>query len=141
MAAPTLVYTNSPKHAVLSLLALGTPKLLLATDSYSPDQDAHEFADDITDEAAGTGYTTGGISLDNVDVLVDTATNTVTLDADDISGISVSCRWAVIYVDTGVPGVSPVVSYTDLSEGLGGDLTVTGIQWDADGILPFVVAS
>lgn len=143
MTAPTLVYLTAPKKAVEALLALGAATVMLATDSYVPDQDAHDFVNDVTNEAAGTGYSAGGIVLTGVTVTLDTATNTLALDADDVTpaGLSVVCRWAVIYVDTGTPATSPTIAFVDLSEGLGGNVTVTGILWDADGIVPFVVAA
>jgi len=36
-----------------------TIKVMLSTESYVPDQDTHEFRDDVTNEVAGTGYTAG----------------------------------------------------------------------------------
>jgi hypothetical protein len=146
LTAPVKVYTNAPKRALLALLGVtsvsGTPKLMLATASYTPDQDAHDFVNDITNEAAGTSYTAGGITLTTVAVNLDGSTNTVTLDADDITtaSLSVSCRWGIIYVDTGTASTSPLIAYVDLSEGVGGNVTVTGITWNASGIVPFVVA-
>lgn len=142
MTAPTTVATYLPKKALEALLALGDLTVMLATDTYVPNQDTLDFVNDVTNEASGTSYSAGGIVLTTPVVNVDTATNTLTLDADDVTtaGLSVSCRWAVIYVDTGTPSTSPVVAYVDLSEGVGGNVTVTGIAWDTDGIVPFVVA-
>ena len=37
-----------------------TIKVMLVTSAYTPDQDAHDFKDDITNEISGTGYTAGG---------------------------------------------------------------------------------
>lgn len=142
MTAAVKVYTNAPKRALTALLALGTPKLMLATASYTPDQDAHVYVSSVTNEATGTSYSAGGITLTSVALNVDTSTNTTALDADDIttSGLSVSCRWGIIYVSTGTAATSPVIAYVDLSEGVGGNVTVTGITWNASGIVPFVVA-
>jgi hypothetical protein len=141
VTAPTFVYCNAPVGAWQALLALGTPKLMLVTATHTPDQDANDFINDASaNEAAGTGYTAGGITLTSVTVTLDTATNTVKVDAADISGISVSCRWAIAYVDTGTPSTSRLLSCTDLSEGLGGDVTATGITWSTDGIFEAVVA-
>ena len=140
MTAPTVVYCNAPKKAWEALLATGTPKYVLATATYTPDQDAHDFLNDVTNEAAGTGYVAGGNAVGAVTVTLDTATNTVKVDAADISGISVSCRWGVLYVSTGTSSTSPVLAYVDFSEGLGGNVTLTGVTWDAGGIMQAVVA-
>lgn len=142
MTAPVKVFTNTSKRAMLALLALGTPKFMVATASYTPDQDAHIFASSVTNEATGTSYTAGGIALTSVVVNIDAATNKATLDADDITtaGLSVSGRWGLIYVDTGTPSTSPLIAYVDLSEGAGGNVTFTGMLWNAAGIVPFAAA-
>lgn len=143
MTAPTVVSTNLPKRALSALLALGTPKMMFVTATHTPDQDAYDYINDVNaNEAAGTSYSAGGITLTSVVVNLDTATNTVSLDADDITtaGLSVSARWGYIYVDTGTAATSPIVAYTDFSQGVGGNVTVTGYQFDSAGILAFVVA-
>ena len=126
MTAPTVVYCNAPKKAWEALLATGTPKYVLATATYTPDQDAHDFLNDVTNEAAGTGYVAGGNAVGAVTVTLDTATNTVTLTCAEISGVSVSCRWLIFVVSTGTASTSPVLAYVDLSEGVGGNVTFTG---------------
>lgn len=143
MTAPTLMPTNLPKTLLTLALGLGTLKTMIATATYSPNQDTLDYVNDVTNEAAGTGYTAGGITLTDEVVNLDTATNVVSLAAGDIdtAGLSVSGRWAVTYVDTGTPATSPVLAYTDLSEGIGGNVTCTGITWDPDGIIQFTVAA
>jgi len=37
-----------------------TTKVMLVTSAYTPDQDAHDNRDDITNEVSGTGYTAVG---------------------------------------------------------------------------------
>lgn len=121
-----------------------TIKVLLTTATYTPDQDAHNFHDDITNEIAnGDGYTTGGVTLGTKSLTYDTASNTVRLDAADASWTltaSRTMRYAVIYSDTGVSGTSPLMGYVDF----GSDQTSSGtftIQWDAtDGVLRGVVS-
>lgn len=143
MTAPTVIYTTAPKVAWEALLATGTPRFMLVDAAYTPDQDGDTFIDDVDgDEAAGTGYTAGGPALASVTVTLDTATNTITITATDISGISVPCRWGVFYVDTGTPATSPVLSFTDFSEGLGGNVTLTGTDsMSTSGLLEAVVAA
>lgn len=144
MTAAIKVYTNAPKNLILNGLAVGTLKCMFVTASYTPDQDAHDFLNDANaNEAAGTSYSAGGITLTTPAVNLDASTNTVTIDADDITtaGLSVSCRWGIIHVATGTASTSPLIAYVDFSQGAGGNVTVTGVQWDSAGIIPFVVAA
>lgn len=121
-----------------------TIKVLLTTSSYTPNQDTHDFLDDITNEVAnGSGYTTGGETLGTKALTYDTASNTVRLDAADtvwtFSG-SKTMRYAVVYKDTGSSATSPLMGYIDF----GSDQTSSGtftLQYDAtDGVLRGVVA-
>ena len=141
MSAPTLVVSNAPVQSWEALLALGTPTLMLADAAYTPNQDTLDFINDVTNEAAGTGYSAGGVPLTGVTVTLDTATNTITITCDEVTGISVSCRWGIFYVDTGAASTSPVMAYTDFSQGVGGNVTLTGTNTlDTDGFLQDVVA-
>jgi hypothetical protein len=45
-----------------------------------------------------------------------------------------------LFIDTGTPATSPVLCYFDLSEGIGGNVTFTTFAFDADGIIPLLVA-
>ena len=116
-----------------------TIKVQLHTSSYTPDQDAHDYADDLTNEVAnGNGYTTGGATLGSKTIGYTGATNVVKLDAADTSwaAATITARYAVI-VDTtpGSAATNPLLGYVDF----GADVTSTAgtfqITWHADGIL------
>lgn len=134
--------TYMPKKALEALLALGTLKCMFATATYTPNQDTLDFANDVTNEATGTSYSSPGITVSTPVVNIDTATNTLTLDAVDITtaSLSVSCRWGILHVYTGSLATSPVVAYVDFSGGVGGNVTVTQVIWDALGIAAWTVA-
>lgn len=143
MSATTMVPTLLPKTMMTLALGLGTLKAMAVTDTWVPNQDTLDYVNDVTNEAAGTNYAVGGITLTTPVVNVDTATNKATLDADNVAtaGLSVSCRYWVVYVDTGTPSTSPVLAVVDLLGGVGsGNVTCTGLNWDALGILPATVA-
>lgn len=53
----------------------------LVTDSYTPDFNAHDFFNDLTNEVTGTGYTTGGVAVTSTEITL--ATGTLTFDAAD----------------------------------------------------------
>lgn len=141
MAAPVLWYVNGLKALLDAGLALGTPRVILLSDTYTIDQDAHASVSDIiAHEAAGTGYTAGGLALTGVTTTATGASNLAAFDADNITGISVDCCYAAVVVDTGVDATSPVLTIADLSEGGGTDATWTGLTFDADGIAGITAA-
>jgi len=109
----------------------------LHTATYVPNQDTDDFWDDATNEIAGTGYSTPGLSLTGKSTSYDTGTNETRLDATDASWTTASftARIAVIYVNTaGATTTDPVLTYVDF----GGDETVASgtfsIVWDATGV-------
>lgn len=121
-----------------------TIKVALTTSSYTPDQDEHDFFNDVTNELAETGgYTSGGKTLSGATATYDGASNTVRLDANDVEWTSASftAAKAVIYKSTGEASTSPLLGWVDF----GGNETVSSgtfkIIWDAtDGILRLVVS-
>ncbi len=119
-----------------------TIKVMLCTSSYTPDQDAHDFKDDITNEVSGTGYTAGGATLASKTVTYTGASNKLVLDAADSvwTTASFTARYAIVYKDTGSAATSPVLGFVDF----GANQTVTAgtftITWDADGVLKAVAA-
>lgn len=135
MTAPTLWYCNGLKKGLDLTLALGTAKVMFVSAAYVLDQDNHDYINDVSaNEVTGTGVSAGGVTLTSPTTTVTGATNTVTLSGGSITGISVSACYAVVYVSTGTSSTSPVLTITDLSEGTGVNVTVTGITWSASGI-------
>lgn len=114
-----------------------TIKVALVTSSYTPDQDAHDFFDDVTNEISGTGYTAGGASLASKAVTADNTDNEGVFDAADVtwSTATITARGAVIYKSTGTSSTSALICYLDF----GSDQTATGadftIAWNAEGII------
>lgn len=113
----------------------------LVTGSYTPNQNTHDFFDDITNEATGTGYTAGGNLVDNVLGTMDGSGN-VKIDGDDpaawaqdAGGFS-AARRAILYVKRG--GAASADELIAYSEDFGADKgNVDGdfsIQLDAAGI-------
>ena len=61
----SLIYNSCVENLANNNIDFGadTFKVMLVTSSYTPDKDAHGYRDDVTDEASGTGYTTGGETI------------------------------------------------------------------------------
>jgi hypothetical protein len=121
-----------------------TIKVALLTNAYTPDQDAHNYLDDVVaNEVSGTGYTAGGNTLANKTNSYNSATNVITLDADDTtwSSSTITARYAVIYDATPATNATkPLIGYVDFGSdqsSSNGNFTIT---WDATGIVRITVA-
>ena len=121
-----------------------TIKVALLTNSYTPDQDAHNYYDDVVaNEVTGTGYTAGGNTLANKTNSYNSSTNVITLDADDTtwSSSTITARYAVVYDATPATNATrPLIGYVDFGSdqsSSNGNFTIT---WDATGIVRITVA-
>ena len=120
-----------------------TIKVALLSSSYTPDQDAHDYFNDVsTYEVTGTGYTTGGATLASKTATYDSATNVIVLDAADVtwSSSTITARYAVVYDSTGTASTSALIGYVDFGSdqsSTNGNFTIT---WDSTGIVRITVA-
>lgn len=114
-----------------------TIKVALVTSSYTPDQDVHDFFDDVTNEVVGTGYTAGGASLANKAVTADNTDNEGVFDADDVSWTTatITARAAVVYKSTGTASTSALICYIDFTSDKVSTAGTFTIAWNAEGIL------
>ena len=110
-------------------ISAGTVKAALVDTGTYTYNAAHDFYDDVSAAVVGTPQTIG----------TKTYTDGV-FDGDNVTYTAVSgntCEAIVIYIDTGVAGMSPLVAYIDTGvTGLpvtpnGGDINIT---WNASGI-------
>lgn len=114
-------------------------KVMLVGSSYSPNQDTHDYLDDVVgNQVSGTGYTAGGVSLTGKTNTYDAATNTIVLDAADVTwpNSTVTARYAVIYNNSGASNATkPLIAYVDFvsdQSSTAGNFTIT---WDPAGIV------
>lgn len=136
--------------AALAALASGsvnwgsdTIKVSLHTATYTPNQDTHDFFDDVTNEVTGTGYTAGGATLASKTSTYTAGTNTQSLDAADVTWASstiANARYAVIRKDTGTAATSPLLGYVDLDGNLSSTNAPFTLTWDAAGIFTLATA-
>lgn len=113
-----------------------TIKVALADSGYTPDFDAHDFFDDVTNEEAGTGYTAGGATLANKTWAVVGASDVAKFDADDVSwpNSTITTRWAIPHKSTGTASTSPLICAIDFSTDRTSDGGTFLITWHANGI-------
>lgn len=138
----TVIYNNAKKLLLNGGLDLDTDtiKISLHTSSYTPDQDAHDFWDDATNEVSTSGsYTAGiagGVALANKTVTADNTDNEGVFDADNVSitGFTGTFKWIVLRKDTGTASTSPLIVAIDITTASATSGTVT-ITWATEGIL------
>lgn len=119
-----------------------TIKVALCTSGYTPDQAAHDYFNDVTNEvAAGGGYAAGGATLGTPTAA--SSGNVATFDGVDTTwaASTITAAKAVIYdAQTGVAGTSPLIGWVDF----GGDVSTTSgefkITWNGSGIFTLTVA-
>lgn len=121
-----------------------TIKVALLSSAYTPNQDTHDYLDDvIANEVTGTGYTAGGQALASKTVTYDSTNNVTVLDAADVTWASstITARYAVVYSDAGATNALKVLlGYVDFGSdqsSTSGNFTLT---WDSTGIFRFTVA-
>ena len=114
-----------------------TIKMALVTSTYTPDQDAHDFFNDVTNEIGASGtYSTGGVTL-TCSVTIDNTNNRAIYDAADVSITSFTgtLRYGIIYKSTGVSSTSPLIAVIDFT---GSDITTTigtfDVTWSTGGV-------
>jgi hypothetical protein len=134
-----VIYNNFKKLIMSGGIDLDTDtiKVALVTASYTPNQDTHDFFDDVTNEVAGTGYTAGGATLAGAAVTADNTDNEGVFDANDVtwSTATITARAAVLYKSTGTASTSALIAYIDFGSdkvSTAGDFT---LAWNAEGIL------
>jgi hypothetical protein len=124
-------------------LSADTFRVMLCTSAYTPDQDAHDFKNDVTNEVTGTGYTAGGAVLTSVTLMYDGATNTLKFDAADTvwSNATITARYAIIYDATpGTDATRPLIGFVDFGADVSSTSAAFTISWDAAGIFTLTVA-
>jgi hypothetical protein len=118
-----------------------TIRVMLCTESYTPNQDTHTYKSSVTNELAGAnGYSTGGAALTGCSIAYNAGTNVVTLDADDVvwSNSTLTARYAVIYDDTATN--DPLIAWVDFGQNMSSNNSTFQITWNAGGIITITVA-
>ena len=114
----------------------------LTTSAYTPDQDAHDYFDDVTNEVVGDGYTAGGAALGTPTIA--NTENVIKLDGTDTvwAASTITARRAVVYDSTpGTAATNPLLTWVDFGAdevSTAGDFTIT---WHANGIATITAAN
>ena len=129
-------------HKEIDLLA-DDIRVTLHDSGYTPDQDVHDYYNDLTNElATANGYTAGGASIANDTFSYNASTNTYTYDGDDVSWTSstLTARTAVVRDATpGTAATEPLILYQQSSADVSTTSGTFTVQWNASGIFTIVV--
>lgn len=120
-----------------------TLRVILCTAAYTPDQDTHRYRSAVTNEVSGTGYTATGVALTGVTVTYTAGTNTLTLDAADVSwaNSTITARYAVIYDATPASDATrPLIGFVNFGADVSTSNGTFAITWDATGIASITAA-
>lgn len=135
-----VIYNVFKKYIMNGSIDLDTDTIhvALVTSTYTPDQDAHDYFNDITNEVVGTGYTAGGSALANKAVTADNTDNEGVFDADDVvwSTSTITARGAVLYKKRGgASSADELIAYIDFGSDKISTAGTFTIAWNAEGIL------
>lgn len=122
-----------------------TIKLMLCSNSYTPNQDTHDYKDDVTNEVTGTNWAAGGVTLAGCSLTYTGATNVLMLDATDVSVSNVTLtggRVCVIYdASPATDATRPLIGYAVLDGDLSPNAGTLSITFDSAGILTITPAT
>ena len=106
-------------------------KIMLTTSSYTPDQDLHDFRNDVTNEVGASGTYAAGGGACTVSTSYDSATNEVRVTLSDVAFTSatITARTAVLYkARGGASSADELVAYCTES----GDVSSTAGTFTVD---------
>lgn len=117
-------------------------KCMLCTSSYTPNQDTHDYKDDVNNEVVGDGYDAGGKEMTSLTPSYTADGNIFAFAADTVTwaASTITARYAVVYYNTGTANTSPLISYLDFGENkisTGGAFTIT---WDVGGVFKVTIS-
>lgn len=147
MAVTAKMYSNFPYHLANnaldeSLHATTKLKCMLCTSTYTPNQDTHDFKDDVTNEVEpGGNYSARGVACGSA--TLDLTDRVLTFDAADAEWTSstITARYAVLYLDINpeADGECPLILYVDFDENKSSDNGTFKVEWHTDGIFTITV--
>jgi hypothetical protein len=112
--------------------------------AYTPDQDVHDYVDDLTNELpTADGYIIGGKALVNDTLTYTAATNVLMYDADDVAWpvSTLSVRIAVLSDRTpATAATQPLLCYQQSDVDVNSISSEFRMQWSPSGIFSITMA-
>lgn len=116
-----------------------TFKMMLVTSAYTPDVDAHDYRNDVTNEVSGTGYTAGGMEIEVGTISQDNANNRIVVPLNPATWETVTisgARWGVIYKSRGGAASADELAF---AVDFGADKSASGGDFTFNPTTPFYV--
>lgn len=115
MSVTSRWYASAMSQAFGSALdfTAGEVKCALLGSGYVPDRNAHVFFSDLTNEVVGAGYVPGGIDVAGMAITEADMVTSFLMDDVVFDPVTVTARYAVFYVWTGVAATSPLLWLVD----------------------------
>ena len=115
-----------------------TIKVMLTTNSYTPDKDTHQYKSSVTNEVTGTGYTATGATIGSPTITYDAANDRLVFDGADVAWSSATiagARRAVVYDSTpGSDATRPLIMWVDFGQDLSPVNGTISLTWDSVGM-------
>lgn len=110
-------------------------KVMLDSDTDTPNFDTHDFRADVATEVTGTNWAVGGVALVGTEITL--ATGTATFDATDVSVASTTITNAmasILYTNVGSAATDQLIMLHDFVTAVSTSNGTFGIQWHANGL-------
>ena len=134
------VYGLSLEKALIDTLGQSweaeTHKVMLDSDTDTPNFDTHDFRNDVATEVTGTNWSTGGVTLTGTEITL--SSGVLTFDATDVSVASTtitSAMASIFYTNVGSAATDQLIMLHDFVTAVTTSSGTFGIQWNASGLL------
>lgn len=110
-------------------------KVLMVTDSETPNFDTHDFRNDITSEVTGTGYSAGGTAITSTEITV--SSGTLVFDGADVQWTSstiANAMAAVGYTNVSGTATDQLIWLSDFVNAASSSNGTFTVQWSGSGI-------
>lgn len=116
-------------------------KVAFVTNSYTPNQNTHDFFDDVSaNQVSGSNYTAGGNACASPSATMNGA-GLITIDMDDpaqwvqhAAGFA-NARYVIVYHDTGTGSTSKLIGYANNGADFGNVAGPVDVQINAAGLM------
>lgn len=116
---------------------------MFTSSSHTPNVDTHDYENDLTNIVSGTNLSSAGVALTGVATTYDAGTNTIKVDANDISVSTVTATGIrnIHLVDktSGSSSTNPLIAYITLDADLSPSAGTLAVTWDSAGIFTITV--
>jgi len=113
-----------------------TNKVMLDSDTDTPNFDTHDFRNDVVTEVTGTNWASGGVALTGTEITV--SSGILTYDATDVSVASTTITGAMASILTtgnATASADPLIMLHDFVTAVNTSNGTFGIQWNGSGLV------